>query len=470
MPSRRDVGLGSVTPTESFSGNPRFADLPVTLVAAALWLPFAGALSAISAGPVTLSAFLSASLAALLLSWLPAYATNLGRTRSAPGMPKTSIPLPLWAFLWLVAGSALSAALNGQLSVNSTQNAIAYLLFVGAIASSAAAMTSSGLLVGWNVLRTAATWTTYLWLGVLASGVTTPLSNRSMGMMAVIIVALLAPGTPRNAWEKLAPYGAVGVAIFSLSRTATLVSLVLLSFIAIRRNRKIVASGSRLAKAYLILAGGILAAALAFMFFPPLRNRFLVGDKGVRYGDLSFSTSGRTRIWELLISDQEHWLLGNGLGAAAQLVQARTQIEHPHNEYLRFYFDFGIIGLALFAAGYLTLARRILSNARRTDHPLHWGAFASLVGIAASAVTDNCFVYPYVVLTVGSLAGMSLALSGFEFTDSQQAARNPRLAPGCRQQRKEWALSDGHNTLRRLPKRHQTPPADVEGAGNKEPE
>jgi len=214
----------------------------------------------------------------------------------------------------------------------------------------------------------------------------------------------------------------------------------MLSLIAIRRNYKTVASGGRLAKAYLFLAGGVLAAALTFMFYPPLRSRFLGGDKALSYGDLSFSTSGRSKIWELLLSEQDHWLLGNGLGAAAQLVQERTQIDHPHNEYLRFYFDFGMIGLSLFVLGYLLLVWRVFTNARRTDHPLHWGTFAALLGIGVLAFTDNCFVYPYVVLTLGSLAGMSLALSRFEFTNSQQAAGKAQLTPGYRQQSRRGSV------------------------------
>ena len=44
------------------------------------------------------------------------------------------------------------------------------------------------------------------------------------------------------------------------------------------------------------------------------------------------------------------------MGSASQLVgETFTGLDQPHNEYLRFYFDYGVVGLALFIAGYLSL-------------------------------------------------------------------------------------------------------------------
>jgi O-antigen ligase len=209
----------------------------------------------------------------------------------------------------------------------------------------------------------------------------------------------------------------------SLSRTSTLVGGVLLVFIVLRGKR-----GRRLFKSLFMLLAAVLSLYMLVVHYAPFRDRFLVGDNALQVGGLEISTQGRAMLWKLLLSlSSDNWLLGQGIGSSGRLIAEylpagqSDSIGHPHNEYLRLYVEFGIVGLALFVVGYLALVWRIFRSAKRTDHPLHWAAFLALVGIGLSAITDNPFVYPFVMLPLGSLAGLSLALTRFELSDHPSA-------------------------------------------------
>src|SRR5690606_16252198 len=74
-------------------------------------------------------------------------------------------------------------------------------------------------------------------------------------------------------------------------------------------------------------------------------------NKGILQG-FSF---GRTDAWEYLIETglEEKPLLGFGTGASRSYVKhANPAFEHPHNDYIRVFFDLGTTGLVAFLASY----------------------------------------------------------------------------------------------------------------------
>lgn len=414
--------LTSTSDVSDQRGHPGIAELPFTVVVGAFWMVLVAAPRYIQLGPITMSGALTILVAALTLCMLPAYAVNAAIRTKVSGVGTSTrprLPWAMWGFMLLLFGSFAITALSGAINTDSIQNASVYLSFVGAIVFAAAIDSPAVVLRGWELMRTISTWAAYLMLAMSALGLTI-LAERAMAMVGLIVLAVVIPGTPRNTWMKLAPYAAVAGMTLSLSRTSTVIGLAFLAFLVLRTQRANggQGGGGRIFKAMLMSASVAASAFALVVYYTPFRDRFLVGDDALQVGDLNISTQGRARLWEVLLSNSsDGWLFGNGIGSASALIAERIPGQsHPHNEYLRLFFDFGFIGVSLFALGYLALMWRVFKNARRTDHPVHWAAFIALLGISLIAITDNPFVYPFVMLPLGSLVGLSLALAHFEYS------------------------------------------------------
>lgn len=421
-------------------------DLPPTVIIGAFWIVLVDIPRLVQLGPISLSGAFTVLLAFLIVCLLPSYASNgEARTRSMTRAQaaRTRIPLLLWIFLLFVSISFVFWAISGNFTPEAIQNECLYICFVGAIALATTTRSKSAVLRGWDLVRVVSTWFAYIALIIAimerGSAVTgnrllgflfTP---RPMAIVALIALAIVIPGTPRNTWMKFAPYAIVAAIALSLSRTGTVIGLALLTFLVLRdRHAARRKPGERPLKAMLILASIVVSAYLLIVYYAPFRDRFLVGDNALKFRGLAISTQGRAQVWEVVLSNSsDNWLLGHGAGAASRLVDSHFPgLDHPHNEYLRLFFDFGLVGLFLFVAGYLLLVWRTYSNARHTGHPLHWAAFISLVGILLMAVTDNPFVYPFVMVPLGSLAGLSLALARFELSEYCADRDNEKHALG----------------------------------------
>lgn len=411
----------------------RMSQLPITVVLGAFWIVVGDTLSQFELGPISLSGAITAVVAALTLLFLPSYAIQSAALTQQLGPGASAgarIPWPMWGFVLFVLLSFLFNAQNGAITSSAIQNACVYLSFVGSIAF--AAMTGSSLLVlrGWDLMRSFSTWYAYiaLALSLLTRGVGVVNdrllgalhSPRALAMIGLVALAAVIPGIPRNPWMKFAPFAIVAAMTFSLSRAATVIGLVSLIFLALRGKRlKHGQLTGFFLRAFAWLTMIALSSYWIIVHYAPFRDRFIAQHTTVRIGDLDFNTEGRANIWGLLLHEaSDRWLLGHGVGSASQLVgETFTGLDQPHNEYLRFYFDYGVVGLALFIAGYLSLAWLTFRNARNTNHPLHWAAFIGLLNIALVAFTTNPFVFPWVMMSLGSLVGLSLALNRFELLE-----------------------------------------------------
>ncbi|MGQ2914200.1 O-antigen ligase family protein [Microbacterium aurantiacum] len=355
-------------------------------------------------------------VAVLTVACLPVYAVNTQVRRSLGGThepARSRVPWPMWGFLLVIVTSFLHTASEGRLDVDSVQNLCVYFTFVGAIAFAAVVRTSQIVDRGWRLFRTLATFAAYLCLLMEMTGLPL-LGSRPMAIVGLVILAIVVPGKPENLSVTLAPFAMVAALALSLSRTGTILGLIFLGFIVLRERR-----GKRLLGGLAMLA--VAAAALWWMFtyYQPFRDRFLVGDAALQIGGLAISTQGRATFWDLLLGNiGDAWLTGQGLGSAARLITAHIPTQsHPHNDYLRFYFEFGLLGVGLFIAGYIMLISRVWKNARVSDHPVHWAALIALLAVGFVAITDNPFVYPFVMLPLGSLAGFSLARARLEMIE-----------------------------------------------------
>lgn len=231
--------------------------------------------------------------------------------------------------------------------------------------------------------------------------------TRGFALAALVpLAASIAVPRTRRAWQRLAPFVIVFTIVASLSRTASVIAVLMMTGLVLRLRR-----GVRMVFALLGLGGAAVGAWMLITLYPPLRDRFVGGDNAFEIGGIGFNTSGRSALWEGVIADaaQNPWF-GRGAGTSVELVTARfAPITQPHNEYLRLYHDFGVVGLVLFALGVLSLIVTLSRRAAKSDNPVHWAALIALLGVLAAAATDNVFVYPFVMLPLAVLIGLALS-------------------------------------------------------------
>lgn len=436
MPTHRQPGVNltanpTLTPaTINVGKRPGIGQLPFTVALGASWMILVDAPRRIELGHMTLSGALTILVATLTLLCLPGYvnsSTDLRSTLSNNEWARTRIPWLLWIFVFYSLASFLITGHTKGFSSESIQNFSVLLAFVGSVAFAGTIQSDVIVERGWNLLRSVSTWFAYLALGASALAHMGGLIDgrlhaylfnpRALAIVSLIALAIVIPGTPRNRWMQYAPFVIVAALAISLSRASTVIGLALLVFLVLRsRQAKRGELGGRTFKLLFMLIGVALIGYLLLLYYAPFRERFLNDHDTVSFGGVAIATEGRATVWSLILSKVDNWQFGQGAGAASVLVNERFPgvLDHPHNEYLRFYFDYGALGLALFVGGYLVLTWRNFSNARRTDGSVHWAAFLGLISTALVAITDNPFVYPFVMVPLGSLVGLSLARSRFE--------------------------------------------------------
>jgi len=256
----------------------------------------------------------------------------------------------------------------------------------------------------------------FTWVAVMTSAVFllssvagAPLyGTRSFALTALVLLAATVALPMTDPLSRFAPFIIVGAIVMSLSRTASVISVLVLVGLVVRMRRG--------ARSIAAVAGALVAAGSIWILmtsFAPLRDRFLVGDNAASVGGMALNTSGRSALWAAMLdSAAERPLFGKGPGSSVAMITARFgRISQPHNDYLRVLHDYGWIGLVLFSLGCLVLVVRLVIRAAREDHPIHWAALISILAVLVAAATDNVIVYPFVMLPLAVLVGMSLGLS-----------------------------------------------------------
>jgi O-antigen ligase len=206
----------------------------------------------------------------------------------------------------------------------------------------------------------------------------------------------------------------VAVLLGSISRTALVAAMVLFPLAAIVRGD---------AKGVAFAVGSIAAAALALAaavtFNDTIHERFFGLDASMQVGGVAVNASGRTAMWSLLWDNAvTEPILGHGLASSSLLIDKYFPgLGHPHNDYLRFFHDFGVVGLGLWLAFYVYLGIVLFARARRAararsaDAPVHLVALLGLVGLGLTMATDNSVSYVFVMAPLAVMIGCSLGRS-----------------------------------------------------------
>ena len=157
----------------------------------------------------------------------------------------------------------------------------------------------------------------------------------------------------------------------------------------------------------------IAAGYWAVTSWAPLRDRFDQGDLSLSVGGTNINAEGRTKVWGVLWSEVPNDLLiGHGPGAAsARSILVDPAFDHPHNDYLRILYDFGVVGLVLLV-WFAVRSARLLRRASKLSH----GSLPALAALNAGLAilimmtTDNPLDYPFVMIPLGALIGLGLGV------------------------------------------------------------
>jgi hypothetical protein len=206
----------------------------------------------------------------------------------------------------------------------------------------------------------------------------------------------------------------VAVLLGSISRTALVAALVMVPFAAAVRG-----NARGIAFAVASVAAGALALAAAVTFNERIHERFFGLDATLRVGGMYVNASGRTAMWQhLWDSAVREPVLGHGLATSSLLIDEYFPgLGHPHNDYLRFFHDFGVVGLSLWLAFHGWAGLVLFARARRAlrtgsaDAPCHLVPLLGLVALALTMFTDNTISYAFVMLPLGVMIGCSLGRS-----------------------------------------------------------
>jgi O-antigen ligase len=375
--------------------SPRRKHLPRLGWVGLAWLVVIDALTNFQVGPITLSGLFTLGSAALCVWYLFMLHVSNDRPRISSG-----VPLVLGVFLALAW-----VRLFFDFSIEGVQNVAVYTGFILAMSIGAWWAPAWQTITLLRALRLVSVVVPAVFIVATLTG-REIYEARPFALACIIFAAALIPYQGVRLLYKIGPLLVVAAAFLSLSRTAAIITVASLVFLAVRSRSK-----------YRVpVSVGLAASAGAGLWwavtsYAPFRDRFLEGDQALSVGGVNVNTSGRSVLWELTWdSAMQAPLFGHGPGAANALLAGRfITAAHPHNDYLRLFHDFGLVGAGLFIIGVLLAVKRTWARARRADDQIHWVALIALLGITAAALTDNVIIYPFVMIPVGLLLGCSLA-------------------------------------------------------------
>lgn len=171
---------------------------------------------------------------------------------------------------------------------------------------------------------------------------------------------------------------------------------------------------------------GILAvvAGLAMIVFNSERVQRKMFESGsgqvseLRLDNPNLRTSGRTRTWEIMMEQArtKPWF-GHGANANEVFILETFGMKgHPHNDWVRLFFDYGYVGAGLFGLTMLVQFLHTLAAARRATGNRRVFLYAGASGFVPFVVlmmTDNVVIY------AGFFGNLQFALLGLGYSARQ---------------------------------------------------
>jgi len=142
---------------------------------------------------------------------------------------------------------------------------------------------------------------------------------------------------------------------------------------------------------------------IAFFYTERFQKKMFYSGHGsindVRFGNPDFFTAGRSRLWDLMIEEiKEKPLWGHGANASEVFVLSATwgTLTHPHNDWLRLLYDYGLVGSSVFAFCLVAQVIHLLKGAKRTfgeSRVLLYAGASSFLPFVLLMFTDNIILY-----------------------------------------------------------------------------
>ncbi len=119
----------------------------------------------------------------------------------------------------------------------------------------------------------------------------------------------------------------------------------------------------------------------------------------VRLSNPDFFTAGRSRLWDLMIEEiklKPVW--GHGANASEDFVLLVTwgALKHPHNDWLRLLYDYGLVGVSIFVICIVIQVVHLLKRAKRTSGEsriLLYAGASSFLPFVLLMFADNIILY-----------------------------------------------------------------------------
>jgi O-antigen ligase len=184
----------------------------------------------------------------------------------------------------------------------------------------------------------------------------------------------------------------------------------------------------------------ILMSLLGLMVFytPRMQEKMFRSGHGnisdLRIDNQDLQTSGRAAIWEIMDYEieQRYWL-GHGANASEKLVRDITGgLAHPHNDWLRLRYDYGVVGTAVFIICMSLQSVNLLMRARKASGDakvLLYAGASSFLPFAMLMYTDNIILY------AAFFGNLQFALIGIGYSSlrgSQHALGRARMGEGVK--------------------------------------
>ena len=152
----------------------------------------------------------------------------------------------------------------------------------------------------------------------------------------------------------------------------------------------------------LILLVIVALLGLALFYTPRVQEKMFMSGQGSLEdigNERDLATSGRRYMAEVLIveiANKPVW--GHGANASEDLILKLTEgrLTHPHNDWLRFLYDYGVVGTGLFLVTLLVQVRHLLKKARRSEGEVRvtfFVAASTFLPFMLIMFTDNIVLY-----------------------------------------------------------------------------
>jgi len=152
----------------------------------------------------------------------------------------------------------------------------------------------------------------------------------------------------------------------------------------------------------MILLVVVALLGLGLFYSPRVQEKmFMKGEGSLSdIGDPNnLATSGRRYMAGVLLTEiAERPIWGHGANASEDLILKLTEgrLTHPHDDWLRFLYDYGAVGTALFFFTLVFQVRHLLRKARRSDGEIRtvfFAAASTFLPFVLMMFTDNIVLY-----------------------------------------------------------------------------